>query len=112
MKKVTLLAVLLALSGSALAARTVITVSKAQFGKQWAFTKEEVMLQCTKSKALFVINAGTLAQYPLNDLALEQAKAGQVNAQPLETIQLDDAASPGKKMSVEPFIQRAQTLCE
>ncbi|MBW7984331.1 YebY family protein [Enterobacillus tribolii] len=112
MKKITLLAALLVLSGNALAAKTVITVSKAQFGGQWAFTKEEVMLQCTKNGALYVINAGTLAQYPLNDLALEQAKSGQVNAQPLDTILLDDKASPGKKMSTEPFVRRAQALCQ
>lgn len=36
------------LSADALAARTVETVSKAQFGSQWAFVKEEVQLQCTK----------------------------------------------------------------
>lgn len=53
MKKSVLLTGLLTLAGGflsadALAAGTVETVSKAQFGSQWAFVKEEVQLQCTK----------------------------------------------------------------
>lgn len=55
MKKSVLLTGLLTLAGGflsadALAARTVETVSKAQFGSQWAFVKEEVQLQCTKNQ--------------------------------------------------------------
>lgn len=100
------------LSGSALAARTVETVSKAQFGKQWAFVKEEVQLQCTKDRALFVINASTLAQYPLDEKAAELVKTKKMAAQPLETIVLDDPDNAGHKMSVAPFIERAQQLCQ
>lgn len=117
MKKSVLLTGLLTLasgflSADALAARTVETVSKAQFGSQWAFVKEEVQLQCTKNQALFVINASTLAQYPLDEKANNLVKAKKMAALPLETILLDDPNHPGQKMSVAPFIKHARQLCQ
>ncbi|CNE68391.1 putative periplasmic or exported protein [Yersinia rohdei] len=103
---------LLMLSVNAIAAGKIITVSKFEFGKQWAFTREEVMLECRSGGALFVINPSTLAQYPLNDIATEQMKAGHVLAKPLDVLLLDDSEQPGVKMSLEPFQQRAMTLCQ
>ncbi|WP_145525899.1 YebY family protein [Yersinia rohdei] len=103
---------LLMLSVNAIAAEKIITVSKFEFGKQWAFTREEVMLECRSGGALFVINPSTLAQYPLNDIATEQMKAGHVLAKPLDVLLLDDSEQPGVKMSLEPFQQRAMTLCQ
>ncbi|CQI87684.1 putative periplasmic or exported protein [Yersinia rohdei] len=103
---------LLMLSVNAIAAGKIITVSKFEFGKQWAFTREEVMLECRSGGALFVINPSTLAQYPLNDIATEQMKAGYVLAKPLDVLLLDDSEQPGVKMSLEPFQQRAMTLCQ
>ena len=103
---------LLMLSVNAIAAGKIITVSKFEFGKQWAFTREEVMLECRSVGALFVINPSTLAQYPLNDIATEQMKAGHVLAKPLDVLLLDDSEQPGVKMSLEPFQQRAMTLCQ
>lgn len=111
MKKTLLGCLLFTLSASCFAAPQVITVSRLQYGKAWAFTREEVMLQCRPGKALYVINDSTLAQYPLNDVAAQQVKQGMASALPLSTIQLDDPKNPGHKMSLAPFIERAETLC-
>ncbi|MFA3761330.1 YebY family protein [Yersinia sp. 2544 StPb PI] len=103
---------LLMLSINAIAAGKIVTVSKFEFGKQWAFTREEVMLECRPGNALFVINPSTLAQYPLNDIATEQMKSGLVLAKPLDILLLDDSNNPGQKMSLAPFQQRAMSLCQ
>ncbi|CNH74352.1 putative periplasmic or exported protein [Yersinia aldovae] len=111
MKGFVLVLSLLILSANAVAAGKIITVSKFEFGKQWAFSREEVMLECRTGNALFVINPSTLAQYPLNDIATEQMKSGHVLAKPLDVLLLDDSTKPGQKMSLEPFQLRAMTLC-
>ncbi|MDR3432041.1 MAG: YebY family protein [Rouxiella aceris] len=111
MKKTLLGCLLLTLSGSCFAAPQIITVSRLEYGKAWAFTREEVMLQCRPGNALFVINDSTLAQYPLNDVAIQQVKEGKASAQPLSIIQLDDPQNAGHKMSLAPFIERASKLC-
>ena len=112
MKKVSLSLLLLTSSGVALAAPQVITVSRFEIGKdKWAFNREEVMLTCRPVNALYVINPSTLVQYPLNDVAQEQVASGKTNAQPLSVIQIDDPAKPGEKMSLAPFIERAEKLC-
>lgn len=111
MRKSLLACLLMTLSASSLAAPELATVTRLQYGKDWAFTREEVMLQCRPGKALYVINDSTLAQYPLNDVAKEQVKARQVQAVPLEKILLDDPKNPGQKMSLAPFIAKAESLC-
>ncbi|EPJ9671308.1 TPA: YebY family protein [Citrobacter freundii] len=112
MKKVILPLLLLTSSGVALAAPQVITVSRFEIGKdKWAFNREEVMLTCRPGNALYVINPSTLVQYPLNNIAQEQVASGKTNAQPLSVIQIDDPAKPGEKMSLAPFIERAEKLC-
>ena len=112
MKKIIISLLLLASSGAALAAPQVITVSRFEVGKdKWAFNREEVMLTCRPGNALFAINPSTLVQYPLNDIAEQQMKDGKTNAQPISVIQIDDPQQPGQKMSLAPFIERAQKLC-
>lgn len=111
MRKSLLACLLMTLSASSLAAPELATVTRLQYGKDWAFTREEVMLQCRPGKALYVINDSTLAQYPLNEVAKEQVKARQVQAIPLEKILLDDPKNPGQKMSLAPFIAKAESLC-
>ncbi|TPG62694.1 YebY family protein [Ewingella americana] len=111
MRKSLLVCLLMAISASSFAAPELATVTRLQYGKDWAFTREEVMLQCRAGSALYVINDSTLAQYPLNDIARAQVKAHQVQAVPLETILLDDPKKPGQKMSLAPFIAKAKTLC-
>ncbi|PHM38031.1 YebY family protein [Xenorhabdus innexi] len=88
------------------------TVSKLQFGKQWAFTREEVMLDCRSGGALFVINPSTLMQYPLNKRAEELVQTRQAIATPLNTILLDDPEHSNQKMSIEPFQKAAMALCD
>jgi len=110
MKSVLLGMTLLATATGALAADQLVNITKLEYGKQWAFTKE-VTLQCRSGGALFVLNNSTLMQYPLNAAAEAQVKAGQQRAQPLDVILLDDAANPGHKMSVEPYRERAEKLC-
>lgn len=111
MKKL-LLCLLLTCSASALAAPQVITVSRFEIGKdKWAFNREEVMLTCRPGHALYVINPSTLVQYPLNDVAQKEVASGKTQAQPLSVIQIDNPAKPGEKMSLAPFIERAEKLC-
>lgn len=112
MKGFVLMLSLLILSANAMAAGKIITVSKFEFGKQWAFTREEVMLECRAGNALFVINPATLVQYPLNDIATEQMKSGHVLAKQLDVLLLNDSNNPGQKMSLAPFQQRAMALCQ
>ncbi|OKP05741.1 YebY family protein [Xenorhabdus eapokensis] len=88
------------------------TISKLQFGKQWAFTREEVMLDCRANGALFVINPSTLMQYPLNDRATQLMQANKVIASSLDTILLNDPDHPNQKMSIKPFQEAALALCD
>lgn len=111
MKKFLLAASLLGLSASAFSAAQLATISRFEYGKQWAFTREEVQLICRPGKALFVLNTATLAQYPLNAIAQQQAQSGKIKALAIETILLDDAEQPGQKMNLLPFQQRAEALC-
>lgn len=112
MKKILPVLLFSLLSGAAMAAPEIITVSRFEVGKsQWAFNREEVMLTCRPGGALFVINPSTLMQYPLNEQAQEQIDRRETVGQPISVILLDDSARPGHKMSLKPFIERAQKLC-
>jgi hypothetical protein len=112
MKKLVLSMLLLATTGTALAAPQIITVSRFEMGKeQWAFNREEVMLTCRPGNALYAINPSTLMQYPLNAVAEQEVKEGKTNAQPISVIQVDDPEHAGQKMSLAPFIARAEKLC-
>ena len=112
MKKTVLSLLLLACTGSARAAPQVITVSRFEVGKdKWAFNREEVMLTCRPGHALYAINPSTLVQYPLNEVAEQQVASGKSSGQPISVIQIDDPAHPGQKMSLTPFIERADKLC-
>lgn len=110
--KIRCIALLLCFAAQTAVAAQIITVSKFQYGKQWAFDKEEVQLLCRPDGSLFALNISTLVQYPLNDLATHAMTAGQVNATPIDAILLNDPANPGKKMSITPFAERAAQLCE
>lgn len=110
MKKRSLVVVVVLLAAQYASAMEIITLSKFQYGKRWAFTKEEMQLMCRPDHALCALNMSTLMQ-PLNEKAEQQRKAGHVHAQPIEVILLDDPDRPGQKMSIAPFIERAQQLC-
>jgi hypothetical protein len=112
MKKNLLGLLMLTCSGVAIAAPQVITVSRFEIGKdKWAFDREEIMLTCRPGHALYAINPSTLVQYPLNDVAEKQVASGKASGQPISIIQVNDPAKPGEKMSLEPFIARAEKLC-
>ena len=112
MKKTLLSVLLLASSASAFAAPQIATVSRFEVGKdKWAFNREEVMLTCRPGHALYAINPSTLVQYPLNDVAEQQVASGNSKGQPISIIQIDDPQNPGQKMSLAPFIERADKLC-
>ena len=104
-------AVILVLIAQSANASQIITVTKFQYGKQWAFTIEELQLLCRPDQSLFALNINTLVQYPLNEKAVNEMTTGQVKATPVERILLDDPAHPGQKMSIAPFTDRAQQLC-
>ena len=109
MKSVLLGITLLATATGALAADKLVNITKLEYGKQWAFTKEEVTLQCRSGGAVRAQQQHSDA-IPLNDAAEQQVKKGHQRAQPLEVLLLDDPAEPGK-MSLAPFIERAEKLC-
>ena len=113
MKKNLLAALVLISAGQALAATQLTTVSRFEVGKdKWAFNREEVMLTCRPGHALYVIHPATLMQYPLNDIAEQQVRAGKTTGQPLSVLLLDDPQHPGQKMSLAPIIERAEKLCD
>ena len=109
-KKYSLL--LLALVSSQVLANHVITVSRFEVGKaDWPFNREEVMLTCLKDGAMFVINPSTLAEYPLNSLAQQRVKSGISKGEPISRIQMDSAAKPGQKKSLQAIISKTSQLC-
>jgi len=110
--KIQSLCVLFVLIAQSAGAAQIVTISKFQYGKQWAFDKEELQLLCRADRSLFALNMSTLMQYPLNEKATSEMQAGQVKAVPIESILLDDPAKPGQKMSIAPFAERAQQLCD
>ncbi|MEL4885673.1 YebY family protein [Pectobacterium betavasculorum] len=112
MNKFLLSIVFASLSANAFAAAKLANISRLEYGDRWAFTREEVQLICRPGNALYALHTGTLMQYPLNDVAIEQMKSGRVSAQPIDVIWLDDPKHPGQKKSLQPFIDRAEQLCQ
>jgi hypothetical protein len=104
--------IVLTLWATTASAAQIITISKFQYGKQWAFTQEEVQLLCRADQSLFALNMSTLMQYPLNEKATSEMLSGHVKAMPINSILLDDPAKPNQKMSIAPFAARAQQLCD
>lgn len=111
MKRFILAGMLMLFSFQAFSA-PISTVSKLQFGDDWPFTREEVMLNCRADGAWFVINPATLVQYPLNEIAMKQMESGKVKAQLIDIILLPDPNSPEKKKSVEAIQGAFKALCE
>ncbi|MCG8710023.1 YebY family protein [Brenneria sp. 4F2] len=112
MKKLMLSLILISVSVNAFAVAKLANISRLQYGDRWAFTREEVQLICRPGNALYALHTATLMQYPLNEAATAQMKAGLVNAQPIDVIWLDDPDNPGHKKSLQPFIELAQQLCD
>ncbi|WP_193014461.1 MULTISPECIES: YebY family protein [Gammaproteobacteria] len=111
MKRFLLAGMLILFSFQAFSA-PISTVSKLQFGDNWPFTREEVMLNCRADGAWFVINPATLVQYPLNEIAMKQMESGKVKAQLIDIIVLPDPKYPEKKKSLEPIQGALKSLCD
>ncbi|MBQ0267303.1 DUF2511 domain-containing protein [Providencia huaxiensis] len=94
------------------------SVSKKQFGADWPFTREEVMLECRHNGALVVINPATLMQYPLNEIATELMNKKEIKAQPIDVLlkpidvllkPIDSAKSVEER--ILPIKEAAEKLC-
>ncbi len=64
-----------------------------------------------QARKLMAEGADVIVQYPLNDIAQKEVASGKTKAQPISVIQIDDPNNPGEKMSLAPFIERAEKLC-
>ncbi|MBP6121392.1 MULTISPECIES: YebY family protein [Providencia] len=103
----------LLLSGiiSSAVAAPLTTVSKKQFGNDWPFTREEVMLECRNNGALVVINPATLMQYPLNDIATSLMEKKQIKAQPIDVLLAPTDSNKSIEQRILPLREAAQKLC-
>ncbi|ARU96146.1 DUF2511 domain-containing protein [Tatumella citrea] len=112
MKKLLPMLLLLIVSSQALATQ-VITINRLETGKSiWPLRdRDEIMLTCEQDGALFAINPSTLMNYPLNDKALNRVKQGLSQGADITQLVADDKNHPGQKMSLKPFITKAQSLC-
>lgn len=109
--KLALCSVLLASTSFTVAAAPIETVSKKQFGDDWPFTREEVMLECRSNGALIVINPATLMQYPLNDVAQAQMEKKEIKAQPIDILLKPIETEKSVEERVEPLKLAAKKLC-
>ncbi len=97
--------------GSAIAA-PLTTVSKKQFGDEWPFTREEVMLECRSNGAMVVINPATLMQYPLNDIATSLMEKKEIKAQPIDILLAPKHTDKTAAERIKPLQIEAQKLCD
>ncbi|HBO22920.1 MULTISPECIES: YebY family protein [unclassified Providencia] len=97
--------------GSAIAA-PLTTVSKKQFGDEWPFTREEVMLECRSNGAMVVINPATLMQYPLNDIATSLMEKKEIKAQPIDILLAPKDTDKTTAERIKPLQIEAQKLCD
>lgn len=103
---------LLLISSQALATQ-VITASRLNTGKDiWPLhDRDEIMLTCEQDGSLFAINPSTLMNYPLNAKAQDRVKHGLSQGGDITPLLQDDKNHPGQKMSLQPLISQAQSLC-
>ncbi|WP_374446815.1 DUF2511 domain-containing protein [Providencia sp.] len=96
---------------SAAVAAPLTSVSKKQFGDDWPFTREEVMLECRSNGALVVINPATLMQYPLNDIAATQMNNKEIKGQPIDVLLKPIDTTKSVEERVLPLKEAAAKLC-
>lgn len=87
------------------------SVSKKQFGDDWPFTREEVMLECRANGALVVINPATLMQYPLNETATALMNNKEIKAQPIDVLLAPSDTSKTVEERIQPLKEAAEKLC-
>ncbi|MEX5994343.1 YebY family protein [Providencia vermicola] len=110
--KLALYSMLLVSTTFSVAAAPIETVSKKQFGDDWPFTREEVMLECRGNGALIVINPATLMQYPLNDVADSQMKNKEIKAQPIDVLLKPIDTQKATEERIQPLKLAAEKLCK
>lgn len=112
MKKIIIAGALL-LSSSIAFAAPLKAVSKDDYGNKWAFTSDEVQLQCFYGGA-FVMDYDTNNVYALTGLANQLAKKGKYPADDINgsAFWKENPEMPGAKISLAPFITDALALCE
>lgn len=79
----------------------------------WPFNREEVIINCEKKDAIFIINPSTLTQYPLNNKAAELAKQKGMNTSSIKDIQrkFGDHSHLSKRMGLKYIKEYATSLC-
>ncbi|EKT63648.1 DUF2511 domain-containing protein [Providencia burhodogranariea] len=110
--KLAFCSMLLACAAFSAAAAPIESVSKKQFGDDWPFTREEVMLECRSNGALIVINPATLVQYPLNDVARNQMERKEIKAQPIDVLLKPIETEKNTEERVLPLKLAAEKLCQ
>lgn len=111
MNKILLSGVLLLVSSVSLAS-PLKAVSKDDYGDKWAFTSDEVQLQCIDGGA-FVMDYDTNNVYAISGLANQLAKKGKYPADDINgsSFWKENPDIPGAKISLAPFITDALALC-
>ncbi|HBL6967342.1 DUF2511 domain-containing protein [Morganella morganii subsp. morganii] len=111
MNKILLSGILLLVSSVSLAS-PLKAVSKDDYGDKWAFTSDEVQLQCIDGGA-FVMDYDTNNVYAISGLANQLAKKGKYPADDINgsSFWKENPDMPGAKISLAPFITDALALC-
>lgn len=111
MNKILLSGILLLASSVSLAS-PLKAVSKDDYGDKWAFTSDEVQLQCIDGGA-FVMDYDTNNVYAISGLANQLAKKGKYPADDINgsSFWKENPDMPGAKISLAPFITDALALC-
>ena len=111
MNKILLSGILLFVSSVSLAS-PLKSVSKDDYGDKWAFTSDEVQLQCIDGGA-FVMDYDTNNVYAISGLANQLAKKGKYPADDINgsSFWKENPDMPGAKISLAPFITDALALC-
>ncbi len=111
MNKIILSGILLLVSSVSLAS-PLKAVSKDDYGDKWAFTSDEVQLQCIDGGA-FVMDYDTNNVYAISGLANQLAKKGKYPADDINgsSFWKENPDMPGVKISLAPFITDALALC-
>lgn len=111
MNKILLSGILLLVSSVSLAS-PLKAVSKDDYGDKWAFTSNEVQLQCIDGGA-FVMDYDTNNVYAISGLANQLAKKGKYPADDINgsSFWKENPDMPGAKISLAPFITDALALC-
>lgn len=112
MKRIILLASLVAFSGAAFSKDNSEAVFKKDLGEEWPLKFDRAVLTCLPGGGVFVMDPMTDIFYPLNGIAQGQAKTGKVKAGEIKAVWLDNPDLPGAKKSIGPMLDKGLELCD